>query len=233
MNDQPARAAARLIGRLVICAAPAHRLRPTLASIAAHLCIRVRPNLTEPLPPGPVSRAVRGVCDAGSARHAGVQLYHHAGQVIAASCLHVLGFDSHQVAAGDTYFTTIVQPTLAASRQRMRGLLLDLAAYIDATMDAADTITSPRRDDRLPDETQDTGTGILATAGHYQHTTMIQTAHLQSMLLDGFTSTPRGRQPEPAPPTPGSARARARARTRCCRATNAACSSANPLIWSA
>ncbi len=126
--------------RPAIRAATADQLRRVLLDIAGHLCYWLRLDMTESLPPGPPSPVSWGICDAASATRAGFQLYHHVGQVIAAGCLHAIGFDPHRAAADHTYYSTSVQPALtAASRQRMRGLLLDLAGHIEASMDDADT----------------------------------------------------------------------------------------------
>lgn len=186
--------------RPVICAASAHQLRRVLRDIAGHLCYRLRLDMTGSLPPGPASHVSWGVCEAASATRAGFQLYHYVGQVIAAGCLHVIGFDPHQAAADDTYFSTSVEPALtAASRQLMRGLLLDLAGHIEASMDDADTSAILTTADGLPEEAWEAGTGVSAAIGLYRHATVIQTGYVLYKLWAGLTNGP----PSLMPFTPG------------------------------
>jgi hypothetical protein len=168
-------------------AAPAGRLRRVLAGIAAHLCHQLRRDVTEVLPPGPAPALSWGACETGSATRAGFRHYHHAGQVIAAGCLHAIGFDPHAAADDDSYLTATIEPALTtATRDQMRDLLPDLNEHIQASMD-------------------DAGTGTATAIRLYQHATLIQAAHVLHHLRDGLGTPnlpPCGPSPPARPPPP-------------------------------
>jgi hypothetical protein len=191
--------------RPAIRAASADQLRLVLRRIAANLCYRLRLDLTESLPPGPAPTLSWGVCQTDSATRAGCQLYHQVGQVIAASCLHTLGFDPHTAAADDAYLTTSVEPVLTtASRRRMRGLLLNLDGHIQAIMADADASAGWIPSIELLDNAWEAGTGVATAIQLYRHATLIQTAYVLYHLWDGLSTSGT---PTLAPFTPDTTRA--------------------------
>lgn len=176
--------------RPVIRAASADQLRLALRRITGHLCHQLRRDLTGSLPPGTASAIAWEECQASSATQAGFQLYHQVSQAIAAGCLHALGFDPRAAAASDAYLEADVEPVLtAASRRRMRGLLLGLASHIQAIMEDADDSADMTAGIDLPENAWEAGTGVTAAIQLYRHAALVQTGWVLFRLWDGFSAS--------------------------------------------
>lgn len=176
--------------RPVIRAASADQLRLVLRRITGHLCHQLRRDLTESLPPGSAPATAWGVCQASSATRSGFQLYHQVSQAIAVGCLDALGFDPHAAAASDAYLEDGVEPVLtAATRRRMRGLLLGLIGHIQAAMDDADDSADMTAGIDLPENAWEAGTGVTTAIQLYRHAALVQTGWVLSHLWDALSAS--------------------------------------------
>jgi hypothetical protein len=180
--------------RPVINAASTARRRAALHAAAAHLCDRLRHDITAFPAYSPGQRPPWAICQTGNALRAGFELTHAVTQAIAGSYLHVIGFNPAAAISAPRYHSETITPALNAARPaRLHATLLALADHAHATTTDADlghALATQIHRDGIPDDLWDTATAVTTAITLYQHAAVTEAAQVLCAVWDALDPAP-------------------------------------------